>query len=31
MDIVYIGLSLLFLLATWGLIELCDRLMQEAP
>jgi hypothetical protein len=27
MDLVYIGLAILFFLTTWGLVELCDRLM----
>jgi len=31
MDIVYLGLTLLLLLASWGLIELCDRLMERHP
>ena len=31
MDIVYVGLALLLSLATWGLVELCSRLMEETP
>jgi hypothetical protein len=27
-DLLYLGLTLLFLLATWGLIALCERLME---
>jgi hypothetical protein len=30
MDIIYVGLTLLFLLASLGYVELCDRLMEEA-
>ncbi len=29
MDILYIGLTLIFLVLTWGLIEICERLMEE--
>jgi hypothetical protein len=29
MDILYLGLTILFFAASWGFIELCDRLMQE--
>ena len=27
MDIVYIGLTLLFFVLSWGLLKLCERLM----
>ncbi len=27
-DLLYIGLTLLFLLASWGLIVVCERLME---
>jgi hypothetical protein len=27
MDIVYIGLTLLFFILSWGLLKLCERLM----
>jgi hypothetical protein len=30
-DLFYIVLTLLFLLATWGLILLCERLMEYKP
>jgi hypothetical protein len=29
MDIIYVGLTLLILLASLGYVELCDRLMEE--
>jgi hypothetical protein len=29
MDLVYVGLTLLFFALSWGLIELCDRLLGE--
>ncbi|MGD0806173.1 MAG: hypothetical protein ABSA10_01635 [Anaerolineales bacterium] len=28
-DLVYLGLTLLLLLASWGLIVVCDRLMED--
>jgi hypothetical protein len=28
-DLLYIGLTLLFLLASWGLIIVCERLMED--
>jgi hypothetical protein len=28
-DLAYIGLTLLLLLASWGLIAVCDRLMKD--
>ena len=28
-DLLYIGLTLIFLALTWGLIVLCDRLMED--
>jgi hypothetical protein len=28
-DLLYIGLTLLFLALTWGLIVLCERLMED--
>jgi len=28
-DLLYIGLTLLLLLASWGLIVVCDRLMED--
>ena len=28
-DLLYIGLTILFLAATWGFIVVCERLMQE--
>jgi hypothetical protein len=28
-DLLYIGLSLVFLALTWGFIELCERLMED--
>mgnify|MGYP001579613194 CR=1 FL=1 len=31
MDITYVGLTLLLFLASWGLVELCDRLMEANP
>jgi hypothetical protein len=27
-DLLYIGLTLLFLLASWGLVVVCERLME---
>ena len=29
MDLIYVGLTLLFLALTYGLIVLCERLMEE--
>jgi hypothetical protein len=29
MDLVYVGLTLVFFVATWGLVEVCDRLMED--
>jgi hypothetical protein len=29
-DLVYVGLTLVFFLATWGLIVVCDRLMEHS-
>jgi hypothetical protein len=28
-DLLYVGLTLIFLLFSWGFIEFCDRLMEE--
>ena len=28
-DLIYIGLTLVFLALTWGLIVLCERLMED--
>jgi len=28
-DLLYIGLSLIFLALTWGFIELCEKLMED--
>jgi hypothetical protein len=28
-DLLYIGLTLIFLALTWGLIVLCERLMED--
>jgi hypothetical protein len=28
-DLLYLGLTLLLLLASWGLIIVCDRLMED--
>jgi hypothetical protein len=28
-DLLYLGLTLLLLLANWGLIVVCDRLMED--
>jgi hypothetical protein len=28
-DLLYVGLTILFLLFSWGLIVFCDRLMEE--
>jgi len=28
-DLLYIGLTLLFLLVSWGLIVVCERLMED--
>lgn len=28
-DLLYIGLTLVFLALTWGLIVLCERLMED--
>ena len=28
-DLVYIGLTIVFLAATWGFIVACERLMEE--
>ena len=30
-DVIYIGLTLVFLALTYGLIVLCERLMEEKP
>jgi hypothetical protein len=30
-DVIYIGLTLLFLALTYGLIVLCERLMEDKP
>ena len=29
-DLLYLGLTLLLLLASWGLIVVCDRLMEDS-
>jgi hypothetical protein len=29
-DVLYLGLTLLLLLASWGLIVVCDRLMEDS-
>lgn len=31
MDLLYVGLTILFVVASWGLIEVCDRLMEDKP
>jgi len=31
MDLVYIGLTVVFLLATYALVVLCERLMEDKP
>lgn len=31
MDLVYLGLTVVFLLATYGLVVLCERLMEDKP
>jgi hypothetical protein len=28
-DLLFVGLTLVFLIASWGLIVVCDRLMEE--
>ncbi len=28
-DVIYIGLTLLFLALSWGFIALCDRMMED--
>jgi len=28
-DLMYVGLTILFVLLSWGLIVFCDRLMEE--
>lgn len=28
-DVVYVGLTILFLAASWGLVVVCDRLMED--
>jgi hypothetical protein len=30
-DLIYVGLTILFLALTYGMIVLCDRLMEEKP
>jgi hypothetical protein len=30
LDLLYLGLTLLLLLASWGLIVVCDRLMEDS-
>ena len=30
-DLLYIGLTLIFLFASWGFIVVCDRLMENKP
>jgi hypothetical protein len=30
-DVIYIGLTLVFLALTYGLIVLCERLMEDKP
>jgi hypothetical protein len=30
-DVIYVGLTLVFLALTYGLIVLCDRLMEDKP
>jgi hypothetical protein len=30
-DLIYIGLTLLFFAATYGLIVVCERLMEDKP
>jgi len=31
MDLVYVGLTLVLLVATWGFVEVCERLMEDQP
>jgi hypothetical protein len=31
LDLVYIGLTLLLLAASWGFIAVCERLMEARP
>jgi len=31
MDIVYIGLTLIFFALSWAFIVMCDRLMEDKP
>jgi hypothetical protein len=30
-DLLYVGLTLLFLALSWGFIVICERLMEEKP
>lgn len=30
-DLIYVGLTLIFLALTYGLIVLCERLMEDKP
>jgi hypothetical protein len=30
-DLIFIGLALLFFAATWGLVVVCERLMEGQP
>ena len=30
-DLIYVGLTILFLALSYGLIVLCDRLMEQKP
>jgi hypothetical protein len=31
MDLIYVGLTLVFFVLTWGLVAVCDRLMGGQP
>jgi hypothetical protein len=31
MDLIYLGLTIAFFGLTWGLVVMCERLMEEQP
>lgn len=31
LDLLYVGLTLAFFAASWGLIAVCERLMEDKP
>lgn len=31
LDLIYLGLTLAFFAATWGLAAVCERLMEDQP